>query len=100
VAGYGDLLLLFLNFTFSALLTPVFGSLLLRVGGGVPQLQLEHYQTTFAPLLIGVAIAVLLTFFLKETGPASQLRQANARGNDGNYWDGQVRRAAGEVPQP
>ena len=41
----------FLNFTFSALLTPVFGWLLLRVSGGVPQLQLEHYQTTFAPLL-------------------------------------------------
>jgi MFS family permease len=68
----------FLNFTFSALLTPVFGGLLLRVGGGVPQLQLEHYQTTFAPLLVGVALAVLLTFFLKETGPAMQRRQVNA----------------------
>ena len=31
---------------------------------------LEHYQTTFAPLLYGVALAIVLTFFLKETGPA------------------------------
>jgi MFS family permease len=90
----------FLNFTFSALLTPVFGALLLRVGGGIPQLQIAHYQTTFAPLLLGVALAVLLTIFLKETGPAMRLRPANARGNDGNYWDGQVRGAAGEVSQP
>jgi MFS family permease len=89
----------FLNFTFSALLTPVFGWVLLRVGGGVPQLQLEHYQTTFAPLLIGVVIAVLLTFFLKETGPAI-LRPVSARGNDGNYWNGQVRSTAREVSQP
>jgi sugar phosphate permease len=59
----------FLNFTFSALLTPVFGWILLRVAGG-GQMQLEHYQTTFLPLLYGVALAILLTFLLKETGPA------------------------------
>jgi MFS family permease len=59
----------FLNFTFSALLTPVFGWILLRVGGG-GQMQLEHYQTTFAALLYGVALAIVLTLFLKETGPA------------------------------
>ena len=33
-------------------------------------MQLEHYQSAFAPLLAGVALAVVLTFFLKETGPA------------------------------
>src|SRR5262245_31616577 len=60
----------FLNFTFSALLTPVFGWVLMSVSGGVGVMQLEHYQTAFAPLLAGVALAVVLTFFLKETGPA------------------------------
>jgi hypothetical protein len=32
---------------------------------------LEHYQSAFAPLLAGVAIAIALTFLLKETGPAA-----------------------------
>jgi MFS family permease len=62
----------FLNFTFSALLIPVFGGILMRVGGEGPQLELEHYQTTFEPLLYGVAVAVILTFFLKETGRGAQ----------------------------
>ena len=60
----------FLNFTFSALLGPVFGSLLSAVGGGAPSRTLEHYQTAFTPLLYGVALAIVLTFVLKETGPA------------------------------
>ncbi len=60
----------FLNFTFSALLTPVFGWVLMAASGGAAVMQLEHYQSAFAPLLVGVALAVVLTFFLKETGPA------------------------------
>jgi MFS family permease len=60
----------FLNFTFSALLTPVFGWVLLKVGGGLAQMQLEHYQMTFTPLLYGVGLAIVLTLLLKETGPA------------------------------
>src|SRR3954466_7637709 len=60
----------FLNFTFSALLIPVFGWILLSVSGGRTTMTLEHYQTAFEPLLYGVAIAMVLTFFLKETGPA------------------------------
>jgi hypothetical protein len=67
----------FLNFTFSALLTPVFGRVLLAVSGGAAAMQLEHYQSAFAPLLAGVALAVVLTFFLKETGPAAR-RPASA----------------------
>ena len=60
----------FLNFTFSALLGPVFSGILLRVSGGGPERTLEHYQTTFQPMLLGVALAIALTLFLRETGPA------------------------------
>ena len=60
----------FLNFTFSALLGPVFGGILMAVSGGAAQMSLEHYQTAFEPLLYGVGLAIVLTFFLKETGPA------------------------------
>jgi MFS family permease len=60
----------FLNFTFSALLGPVFGWILLRVSGGAERLVLHHYQETFTPLLYGVGIAMVLTLLLKETGPA------------------------------
>jgi len=60
----------FLNFTFSALLGPVFGWTLQKVSGGASQMTLEHYQAGFEPLLYGVAIAIALTFLLKETGPA------------------------------
>jgi MFS family permease len=60
----------FLNFTFSALLIPVFGWVLSSVSGGAEKMQLEHYQSAFEPLLYGVGLAILLTFFLRETGPA------------------------------
>jgi MFS family permease len=62
----------FLNFTFSALLGPVFGGILLRVSGGGATMTLTHYQATFYPLMYGVALAVLLTFLLRETGPAAR----------------------------
>ena len=68
----------FLNFTFSALLGPVFGSILQRVSGGAEQMELKHYQITFSYLLYGVAIAILLTFMLKETGPAARVPAATA----------------------
>jgi hypothetical protein len=60
----------FLNFTFSALLGPVFAWILLAVGGGAPAMTLAHYQTTFEPLLYGVGLAIVLTLLLRETGPA------------------------------
>jgi MFS family permease len=60
----------FLNFTFSALLGPVFGWILVSVSGGAARMNLEHYQTAFEPLLYGVGLATVLTLFLKETGPA------------------------------
>ena len=37
----------FLNFTFSALLGPVFSWMLQTVSGGASQLKLEHYQSAF-----------------------------------------------------
>jgi MFS family permease len=64
----------FLNFTFSALLGPVFGWLLVRISNGAAQMQLSDYQTTFMPLLFGVAIALVLAMILKETGPAARTR--------------------------
>ena len=60
----------FLNFTASALLGPVFGWILQKVSGGASQMTLEHFQSGFEPLLYGVVIAIILTLFLKETGPA------------------------------
>jgi MFS family permease len=60
----------FINFTFSALLGPVFGAFLRNVSGGVTPMSLEHYQSAFAPLLYGVALAVGLTLLLRETGTA------------------------------
>jgi MFS family permease len=62
----------FLNFTFSALLGPVFAKLLLRVSAGAAPMTLEHYQTAFQPLLYGVGLAIVLTLLLKETGSAAR----------------------------
>jgi MFS family permease len=62
----------FLNFTFSALLGPVFGWILRAVAGGAGSMTLEHYQTAFEPLLYGVGLAIVLTLLLKETGSAAR----------------------------
>lgn len=68
----------FLNFTFAALLGPVFGWILQDVAGDNPR-GLEHYQMTFQFLLYGVALAILVTLLsLKETGPAAHTPQAIA----------------------
>jgi MFS family permease len=70
VSGTATGVVNFLNFTFSALLGPVFGWILASVSGGAATMSLEHYQTSFTPLLYGVALATVLTLLLKETGPA------------------------------
>jgi len=62
----------FLNFTFSALLAPAFSVLMTHATGGESERGLPHYQATFGPMLIGVALAMLLTLLLRETGPAAR----------------------------
>ena len=64
----------FLNFTFSALLGPVFGWVLVRVSGGT-KFGLSDYRATFTPLLYGVVVAILLTLVLKETGPGAKRKR-------------------------
>jgi MFS family permease len=71
LAGTATGVVNFLNFTLSALLGPVFGWLLLRASAGAA-LAHEHYQTAFQPLLYGVALAIVLTMVLRETGPKAQ----------------------------
>jgi sugar phosphate permease len=72
VSGTATGVVNFLNFTFSALLGPVFGWILRAVAGGASPMTLEHYQTAFEPLLYGVGLAIVLTLVLKETGPAAR----------------------------
>jgi MFS family permease len=62
----------FLNFTFSALLGPVFGWSLQQVSGGASELELPHFQRAFQPMLVGVVIAIVLCLFLRETGSAAK----------------------------
>jgi len=67
----------FLNFTFSALLGPIFGWILTRVSGGATEIRLSDFRTTFTPLLYGVVIAMILAIILKETGPAARKHRTN-----------------------
>ena len=72
VSGTATGVVNFLNFTFSALLGPVFAAILQRVSGGAGPMAAGHYQTAFQPLLYGVGLAVVLTIVLKETGTAAR----------------------------
>lgn len=72
VAGTATGVINFLNFTFSALLGPLFGARLVGIPEGNVDLALAHYQAGFKPLLYGIAIALVLSMFLKETGPAAK----------------------------
>jgi MFS family permease len=69
----------FINFTFSALLGPVFGSRLVQTPGADDVTALEYYQAGFEPLLYGIVLAFILTCLLKETGPAVGGNNVGAR---------------------
>ena len=55
---------------FAILLSPVFGARLMEMPEGDTSLALAHYQAGFQPLLYGIVLALILTIFLRETGPA------------------------------
>ena len=65
----------FLNFSLTALFGPIFARWLTEASAGGDR-QLAHYQETFQPLLYGVALAILLTLILRETGPKARKTQA------------------------
>ena len=67
----------FLNFSLTALLGPVFASRLMAASAGGER-EIGHYQSTFTPLLYGVALAILLTFILRETGPKARRNTVSA----------------------
>ena len=92
----------FVNFTFSALLGPVFGGWLMTAKGAATDMTLEHYQIAFQPLLYGVALALVLTLLLRETGSAALRRGFRlpfARQHDTRNWNRKIRTAAGSVQQ-
>lgn len=61
----------FINFSFSALLGPMFAARLMDISGGGTR-ELGDYQATFMPMLFGLGLAILLTFLLRETGPKAR----------------------------
>src|SRR4051812_13812188 len=68
----------FINFTFSALLGPVFGARLVQSPDGPGLPALAHYQEGFKSLLYGIVVALILTCFLKETGTATRKKQVTS----------------------
>ena len=81
VSGTATGVINFLNFTFSALLGPVFARHPARAwAAGVEGWTSTHYQTAFEPLLYGVGLAIVLTLLLKETGPAAARSPPRPRG--------------------
>jgi MFS family permease len=70
VSGSATGVVNFLNFTFSALLGPVFAGMLVpagHTGGPIPS---SAYQSAFTPMVYGVGLALVLGLLLEETGPA------------------------------
>jgi hypothetical protein len=47
------------------------GRAVTAISGGDSPMTLAHYQSAFLPLLYGVALAIILTMLLRETGSAA-----------------------------
>jgi len=75
LAGTSTGVISFMNFSLSAVAGPLFGKIMSTVSGS-GQPRLEQYQTTFQPLLFGVALALVFTLALRETGPAMRIPAA------------------------
>ncbi len=68
----------FINFSFSAILGPMFAARLMRISGGDDRV-LGDYQATFMPMLFGIGLAIILAFLLRETGPRARNAQPLAQ---------------------
>ena len=68
----------FINFSFSALLGPLFAARLMRISGGDDRV-LGDYQATFMPMLFGIGLAILLTLLLRETGARARAPQISTQ---------------------
>ncbi|MFM0719709.1 MFS transporter [Paraburkholderia strydomiana] len=62
----------FLVFTFSALLTPVYGKLLGHLANG-GAMNLPVFRTAGSYLLGGIVLAMVLAMFMRETGPRGRV---------------------------
>ena len=76
-AGTATRVVNFINFSTTAVLGPLFAGRLMTASAGGER-EIAHYQATFTPLLYGVALAIILTLILRETGP-NKGRRAAAR---------------------
>jgi len=74
-AGTATGVINFINFGLTALVGPMFASRLIALSAGGER-EIGHYRATFTPLLYGVALAILLTLLLRETGPKARSRGA------------------------
>ncbi len=77
-AGTATGVINFINFSFSAVLGPLFAARLVRISGGDDRV-LADYQATFQPMLWGILVVILLTLLLRETGPRARSAQPSTQ---------------------
>jgi MFS family permease len=62
----------FINFTFSAVMAPLFARFLHHVSEGADPRELQHYQIAFSPMLGCICAAIVLASLLRETGTVAE----------------------------
>ena len=77
-AGTATGVINFINFSFSAVLGPMFAARLVRISGGDDRV-LADYQATFQPMLYGILLVILLTLLLRETGTRARSAQPSTQ---------------------